>query len=86
MELLTHRYKISDAGTQGAMGDHCPPPQYLADQLTLLQAGDYPHLLLLAPQIFSPSGITHVWKKYLDHLQSPPTIYVILILGKNASI
>ena len=34
----------------------------LADQLTLFQPGgrgaDYPHLLLLAPQIFSPSGIT----------------------------
>ena len=34
-------------------------PQYLADQLTLFQPGrvDYPHILLLAPQCFSPSGI-----------------------------
>ena len=44
--------------------------QYLADQLTLFQPGraDYPHLLLLAPQNFSPSGIT-------DHY------YLPLVLG-----
>ena len=37
-------------------------PQYLAYQLTLFQLGraDYPHLLPLAPQRFSPSGITGV--------------------------
>ena len=36
------------------------PPQYFADQLTLFEPGraDYPHLLLLAPTMFSPSGIT----------------------------
>ena len=41
--------KISDAGTGGPL-----TPQYLADQLTLLQLGraDYPHLLLLAPPRF----------------------------------
>ena len=35
-------------------------PQCFADQLTLLKPGraDFPHLLLLAPQCFSPSGIT----------------------------
>ena len=34
-------------------------PQYLADELTLLQPGraDYAHLLLLAPPYFSPSHI-----------------------------
>ena len=38
-------------------------PQYLADQLTLFQPGraDYPHLFLLAPQCFSPSGITALY-------------------------
>ena len=37
--------------------------QYLADQLTLFQLGraDYPQPLLLAPQTFSPSGITANW-------------------------
>ena len=36
-------------------GGHCPPPpQYLADQLTLFQSGraDYPNLLPLAPPMF----------------------------------
>ena len=35
-------------GARGATG---PPPQYLADQLTLFEPGraDYPHLLLLPP-------------------------------------
>ena len=39
------------------------PIPYLADQLTLLQSGevDYTHLLLLAPQIFSP----HAMHQYL---------------------
>ena len=34
----------------GGRGATVPPPQYLADQLTLFQPGraDYPHLLLLA--------------------------------------
>ena len=47
----------SDAGTGGATG---PPSQYLADQLTLFlpEKADYPRLLLLAPQMSSPSGIT----------------------------
>ena len=38
-----------------------PPPQYLADQLTLfeLERADFPLLFLLAPpQCFSPSGST----------------------------
>jgi hypothetical protein len=46
-----------------------PPPQYLADQLTLFQPerADYPHLLLLAPsQCFSPSGITAQNKSEID--------------------
>ena len=36
------------------------PPQYFAEQLTLFKPGraDYPRLLLLAPQCFSPSSIT----------------------------
>ena len=46
---------------RGGQGGHWPP-QYFADQLTLFELGraDYPHLLLLAPQCFSPSGITEV--------------------------
>ena len=59
--LLALAIFISGAGTKGAQGGHWPP-QYLADQLTLLQPGrkDYPHLLPLAPPMFliSPSGIT----------------------------
>ena len=50
---------LSDAGTGGGQGGRgaggpLPPPQYLADQLTLFQPGraDYPHLLLLAPPMF----------------------------------
>ena len=48
---MTH--SISDAGTRGARGATAPP-QYLADQWTLLQPGraDYPHLLLLEPPKF----------------------------------
>ena len=44
---------------RGGQGGHWPP-QYFADQLTLFEPGraEYPHLLLLAPQCFSPSGIT----------------------------
>ena len=40
-------------------------PQYMPDQLTLFEPGraDYPHLLLLAPQSFSPSGITEMHTK-----------------------
>ena len=39
---------------RGGQGGHCPPPPYLADQLTLFQPGraDNPHLLLLAPPMF----------------------------------
>ena len=44
---------MPEPGTPG--GPVAWPPQYLEDQLTLLQPGraDYPH-----PQIFSPAGIT----------------------------
>ena len=40
-------------------------PQYFADQLTLFEPGraDYPHLLLLAPPMFSPSDITACKKR-----------------------
>ena len=43
-------------------GGPLPPPPYFAHQLTLLEPerADYPHLLLLAPQCFSPSDITEV--------------------------
>ena len=46
-------------GARGATG---PPPQYLADKLTLFQPGraDYPHLLLLAPPMFFT--FRHHWK------------------------
>ena len=39
---------------RGGQGGHWPPPQYLADQLTLFQPGraDYPHLFLVAPPMF----------------------------------
>jgi hypothetical protein len=50
----------------GEPGGH----QYFADQLTLFEPGraDYPHLLLLAPQCFSPSGITEgITSNKLDH-------------------
>ena len=44
----------------GGPGGRMASPQYLADQLTLFQPGraNNPHLLLLAPQSFSSSGIT----------------------------
>ena len=56
----------SDAGTTGGWGEqggHCPPPQYFADQLTLLykERADYPPTITTAshpPNFFSPSGIT----------------------------
>ena len=53
--FLSGGFTTSDAGIGGPLA-----PQYLADQLTLFQPGraDYPHLLLLAPQCFSPSGTT----------------------------
>ena len=46
------------------------PPEYLADQLTLFGPGraDYPHLLLLAPQCFSPSGITELLIEKIENL------------------
>ena len=52
----------SDAGTGGGGQGGPLAPQYFLDQLTLFEPGraDYPHLLLLAPQCFSPSGITDV--------------------------
>ena len=39
----------------------------IADQLTLFEPGtaDYPHLSLLAPQCFSPSGITVIHTSFL---------------------
>ena len=38
----------------GGPGGPLAPPQYFADQLTLIQPGraDYPHVSLLAPQMF----------------------------------
>ena len=59
MYITTLSKVFSGAGTGGGQGGHWPP-QYFADQLTLFELGraDYPHLLLMAPQCFSPSGIT----------------------------
>ena len=64
---------------RGSQGGHCPPPQYFADQLTLFEPGraDYPHLLLLAPQYFSPSGITVLSPDDPDFRGHRKTIYII---------
>ena len=51
--ILDHHF-LQWCWNRGGQGGHCPPPQYLADQLTLLELGraDYLHLLLLVPSIF----------------------------------
>ena len=52
---------FSGAGAGGAGGATAPPKKKkFADQLSLLEPGraDFPHLLPLAPQCFSPTGIT----------------------------
>ena len=51
LDLIDYR---SDAGT-GGRGGTAPPPNVLADQLTLFQPST---LYYWHPQIFSPSGIT----------------------------
>ena len=48
---------------RGARSAPGPPPQYLADQLTLFQPGEgrlSPLITTGIPQIFSPSGITEI--------------------------
>ena len=72
----------SDAGTGGPGGGPLAP-QYMADLSTLFQPGraDYPHLLLLAPQCFSPSGITALHLK-----QTFPPIIWIFIEGEDDRI
>ena len=57
----------SDAGTVGGGpgGPQVPPPQYLADQLTLFQPREdrlSPRITSRSPQFFSPSGITAMGK------------------------
>ena len=58
-------YYLQWCRNRGGQGGHWPP-QYFADQLTLFETGraDYPNLLLLAPQCFSPSGITDSCTKF----------------------
>ena len=53
--------------------------QYFVDQLTLFESGrqDYPHLLLLAPQCFSPSGITEVYSYSCKMLKNYVTITTV---------
>jgi len=52
---LTFRYMYSAGPSQGG-GWGGPPPQSLADQLTLSHPGGphYPHPVLLAPRNFRP--------------------------------
>ena len=52
-----HALQPSGAGTGGGQGGHWPP-QYLADQYSNRGRAYYPHLLLMAPQIFPRSDIT----------------------------
>ena len=59
---LGRRTNASDAGT-GGPGGHWSP-QFLADQLTLLQPGrraDHPHLLLLPPPLHIFFTFRHHW-------------------------
>ena len=66
---------LSDAGTGEAMGA-TGPPQYLADQLTLFQpgVGRLCPPLPLAPQSFSPSGITDMDSLHFVKAQSMLTL------------
>ena len=71
-------------------------PQYFADQFALFKPrrADYPHLSLLAPQCFTPSGITKKCKKILPNYTlfrsktateslKPYTVFVLMyVLGK----
>ena len=67
MRLGIHETISSDAGTG----------TYFVDHLTLFEPGraDFPHLLLLDPQCFSPSGITGYGEKLnyagLFHTSTP---------------
>ena len=57
--LLTIVYLLSDAVTEDGEWPGGPlAPQYLTDHYSNKGKADYPHLLLLAPPMFSPSGIT----------------------------
>ena len=65
LDLLRYTYNTVVPEPGGPGGPLAP--QYFADQLTLFEPGraDYPHLLLLAPRCFSPSGSTGAYLKYL---------------------